>query len=54
LQRTEVPIGALVTGGLTGGRVDFLRRRIAVEEQLQPIVAGGPGVLSPLKTPAEA
>jgi len=38
--------------GLQVGRVDFLRRRITVEQQLQPVRAGGVPVLSPLKTPA--
>jgi integrase len=37
--------------GLTAGRVDFLRRRLHVEEQLQG-VNGGPPNLAPLKTRA--
>ena len=37
--------------GLTAGRVDFLRRRLHVEEQLQG-VNGGPPSLAPLKTRA--
>ncbi len=38
--------------GLTLPRVDFTRRRISVQEQLQPLTPGGVGVLSPLKTAA--
>lgn len=38
--------------GLTRARVNFLRRRIHVEEQLQPLTSGGVGVLCSLKTTA--